>query len=252
MNKLLSAITLLTTLSVTPSLAQAAVLYKVSDAQVQRCGSSHGLWTNRDISGNRCHNNYFSIDGMLTINNDSANQNDWTATLKATAMNLNNLEATIDLTFKDFLETSNHYVKEGGARYSKNDDAASAYNANNLAAPGSSDIDFFSSIMGTITIGNDVYEIDKYKLPHTFQFGLGANAKNKNVFGASTWIQQTNGAADRTTRMTSDHWDLNLNLTAVPEPGSLALFGMALIGFVTLRRKPQQSPLSILQNTNQR
>lgn len=192
-----------------------AITYQVSDAT---SGSSypHGLWTSQDIqtgSGSP----YFSIDGLLNIDDSDINPNNWSATLVAKATNPQGLEADINLAFNNWV-TDYNYKQEGGLPYN------------------SANVDFFTSVLGTITIDNKTYDIDAFAGGFGFQYGLGANAKNPNAFGASAWVQScqngTNGAC-----MKSHHWDLNLNLTPVPIPGAVFLFGSGLFGLGIFRRK---------------
>lgn len=62
-----------------------------------------------------------------------------------------------------------------------------------------------------------------------FQFGIGADAKNKTEFGGSAWVN--------TSKTASGHWDLNVALVSVPEPSVLALMGLGLFGLGISRRK---------------
>ena len=195
--------------------AQAYMQYDVTNTSRVNCsGSPHGLWTNNAIGGGSC-SNYFSIDGTFTLYNDDADQSNWYATLDADATNPQGATADIDLTFGGFLDdlsgTSYVYKQEGGAPYS------------------AADMDFFTSITGSIDVGTSTYTFNNMVGNHVFQYGLGANAKDPDEFGGSAWIMYNNTK--------SDHWDLNLTFTPVPEPGTLALFGLGALGLAASRRK---------------
>ncbi|MCH9699010.1 MAG: hypothetical protein K0U68_12985 [Gammaproteobacteria bacterium] len=219
MKQLQSILFLLTIVTILFSKTTFAITYTVSDAT---SGSTypHGLWTSQDIqtgSGSP----YFSIDGLLNIDDSAANSNNWTATLVAKATNPQGLEADINLAFNNWT-TDYNYKQEGGLPYNP------------------ANVDFFTSVLGTITIDNNIYDIDGFASGFGFQYGLGANAKNPNAFGASAWIQScqngVNGAC-----MNSHHWDLNLNLAPapVPIPGAVYLFVSGLFGLGIFKRKNQ-------------
>lgn len=202
---------------------QASVIYDVTDTSVINCsGAPHGLWTSGDISGGSC-SNYFSIGGLFTLHNDDANSDNWYATLESTATNPQNVNADINLTFTGFEDAWGSYKQEGGAPYNP------------------ATMDFFTDVLGTIDISGTTYDIDSFVGSHAFQYGQGANAKDANEFGASAWVQ----SAD----INSHHWDLNLtfipqlnpDLTAeIPEPSSLLLFGLALLGLGAIRKRQQK------------
>ncbi|MEM7564564.1 MAG: PEP-CTERM sorting domain-containing protein, partial [Pseudomonadota bacterium] len=194
--------------------SHAALIYQVSDTSVVNCTDSpHGLWTNNSVGGGSC-SNYFSISGLFTVDNSDADSDNWTGSLVATATNPQNVVANINLSFTGFLDALSapyDYKQEGGA----------AYNAATM--------DFFTGVSGSIGILGTDYSIDSFVNDYTFQFGLGANAKNASEYGGSGWIQGPN--------LGSHHWDLNLTFAKVPEPGIFALFGLGLLGLGLARRR---------------
>lgn len=196
------------------SAANAALVYEVSDTSVNNC-SAHGLWTGTslDRAKDKCAN-YFSISGYLTIEDDQSS-----ARLTATALNREGVQADIDLQFTQFEETYS-YKKEGGVAWNPSLDTAN-------------DIDFFTAISGVITLTDNSidtdYIINGLAGGYGLQYGLGANAKDPNALGASAWILGQN--------LGSHHWDLNVNLTAVPEPSSLGMLSVALLAGLARRRR---------------
>ena len=210
-------------------IAQASTVYLVSSTSVVNCGSApHGLWTgNQNFSGGTCGNYYDISPGMtFVVNDDDANPLNWNGTLDGFAINPQGLQAEIHLTLSDFAETA-AYKQEGGAVYDQNSDTP--------------DIDFFQTVAGTIEINNVVYTVDGVPGGLSFQWGQGGNAKDASEFGGSVWMNML----DANGNPLSGHWDLNLAFTEitpnseVPAPGSLALFGLGLIGLHVIRRRRQ-------------
>ncbi|MEQ8849854.1 hypothetical protein [Botrimarina sp.] len=173
----------------------------------------HGLWTNNFINGSG-YQNYFDIQaGTKLVQNLTAG----TATLIGTAVNLDGLSATIDLVLSGFADTiSPSDYKAGGGPY----DGATQ--------------DFYSTVTGTITIGNPFGPVDILSVAGTTYFQLGPGANDKDLqFGASTWVIPED-PADSTKKL--NHWDLNLALTRtrippssfepVPEPAGLLVWSL--------------------------
>lgn len=211
--------------------AQASTVYLVSSTNVVHCGTApHGLWTGQQnfSNGGSCGNYYDISPGTtLVINDDDADPLNWSGTLDGFAVNPQCLQAEIHLTLSDFAETAK-YKTENGVVYDQNTDTP--------------DIDFFQNVVGTIEIDNVTYTVDPADpVPggYSFQWGQGANAKDASEFGGSVWLN----ILDPNGQRLSGHWDLNLTFEAVtttndvPEPGSLAVFGLGLIGLHFARRR---------------
>ncbi|MDZ7588042.1 MAG: PEPxxWA-CTERM sorting domain-containing protein [Parasphingorhabdus sp.] len=179
----------------------------------------HGLWTNNIFAG---ANNYFAFQPDMRLTIDTATG---LATFKGTAINPAGNVATIDMALSNFLETTQGsafaYKQESGGAYDPLADAP--------------DVDFFTFASGSITIDGLAYNLQASPFPanYTFQYGEGANAKN-GAFGGSSWLLTETAAGFR-----PDHWDVNFNLTAVPEPSTWAMmiFGFGLTGAAMRRRK---------------
>lgn len=216
------------------SAAQAGVVAQYDITNFNGGSGSHGLWTNSTYGSG--FDNRFDITGLFTISETSGV---YSADFVATAMNDNGWTAAIDLDLTVFEERASNvtYKVEGGRSLS---DILSTEQSDELAAPTNLDVDFFTVLGGTITM-TDAYGsiIDSLQMENccapVFQFGVGANAKNKTEFGASAWIGVDNGVAGGPGK--AGHWDLNVALTPVSEPGTLTLLGLGVLGLAAARRK---------------
>jgi len=178
--------------------------------------STHGLWTNGFNVGGTC-GNFFDIDsGTLTEFDDG------TAKLWATATNGGGFVADIELELSDFSATPPGPVKQGG------------FSGSSLTNGEKQDIidtwRFYEDIQGTITINSVVYQITILGGSPAYQQGDYANDKTPD-FGASAWLKASRNGYDYA------HWDINLDLTPVPLPAAVWLFGSAIVGLVGIGRR---------------
>ena len=188
--------------------------WTVSDAAGNCDGGPHGLWTNETLGTPSCGANYFSISGTLTQFDDG------TATLFATAINPDNVEAVIDLTFGGYTEDHTSLpLKTGGG-------------SANVA-----DWVFYTTVAGTIEIdGLGTFDALGLTGGHGLQIGWGANDKTTD-FGASAWLDMGHAQSIDEYVNLNGHWDLNLDLVAVPEPSALLLLATGLVSISVFRRK---------------
>ena len=188
--------------------------WAVTDGQT--IGDDHGLWTNGLSSTTTESQKRHSFNsGSLLTEYDNG-----TAHLVATATSSHGQTADINMWFGGYA-TTYPKVKTGGGS-------------------DTSDWRFYSTVTqgSTITIDATTYYLGMVMLGQgpVLQIGTGANDKNL-AFGASTWLDIFSDQA-RTQQLFRDkHWDLNMNLTAVPVPAAIWLFGSAMIGLVGMRRK---------------
>ena len=231
-----------------------AIIYQVGNAATN-CGSApHGLWTGSDdMSGQSpsqsCFANYAVESGTFAINADANDPGGYTAELDLQVRNPHNVVAIVDLHLFNFNDVYDPYKREGGRAY----DAQNDPNDGSPATIADGDIDFFAGLSGDITFYIDDgqqllfqevvnftdYEFDS-RGTYAFQFGTGANAKSATAFGGSAWIKPIGKQ--------SSHWDLNLTFNApttppnqTPEPGTLALFALALIAATRMQLRREKS-----------
>ena len=187
------------------SAAQAGIIAQYKVGNYNYGSAAHGLYTFGAYQPQT-----FTIDALFTVFD---NNGDITATLDGSLTNANH-SGTINLDFDDWRDNFNYKV-EGGA--------------NN----GGINADYFVDISGTININATQFSISNcVPCGFAFQYGLGANAKNPNELGASAWIQHAGQTG-------TQHWDLNLGFSAVPEPGVLLLMSLGLLGLGLSKRQHQ-------------
>ncbi|MEM7078234.1 MAG: PEP-CTERM sorting domain-containing protein [Pseudomonadota bacterium] len=97
---------------------------------------------------------------------------------------------------------------------------------------------FTGHLTGTLSIGGQpVYSIWSDGKPPP-QFGTHkANAKN-NRLGFSSWFYFKETGCDG---CQTYHGDINVNLAVVPEPGTLALIALGIVGLVSMRKWRHQA-----------
>ncbi len=205
-----------------PASASAAVLVYHATNYTSGPGK-HGLWTNSLNSGpDRFYE--FQNDMIFTVDTDTG-----TGSLTGTAINPSDAVAEINIMLGGFLETTNgsafQYKQEGGGAYDPLTDTP--------------DVDFFTTASGSITIDGTQFDLrsNPFANNYAFQWGQGANAKN-NDFGGSSWL-----LVEDSNNRSLAHWDVNFNLTAVPEPATWAMMimGFGAVGGA-MRRKKKLTP----------
>ena len=205
----------------TTGLGSVIARFAVSSTSVVNGDAPHGLWTSSDFAHNYWDINsgtYFTIDD----NGTPGTTVDDTATLIGSATNAKGDVADLYLNFSGFLDSldtanSHNYKVESGLPY----DALT--------------MDFFESVSGTIefaSLGKTVTidrMVEENGKDYTFQFGLGANAKSPTEFGGSAWIQSSS-SVPLANQIASHHWDLNLTLHETPEPATIVIWSLILLG----------------------
>ncbi len=220
--------------------AHADLIVKQYSATNFNSGSGpHGLWTNGAPTPNE-----FSVQfGTFTTSYDTVNSNNNTAVLDFTAKNSANNYAVVKLSLSGWLDSiaQSRYKKESGAAWSSTLGSVQDY--------------FETIVSGSVTFYNNQADLNGNNpletvnigaldaTYNTFQFGIGANAKNATELGGSAWIKETSSGITTTAFGNTSHWDLNLGFqllsttTVVPEPTSFVLFSTGLLALVPLRRR---------------
>ena len=200
----------------------ASVTQKWAVTDAQEIGDDHGLWTNGLGGSENEKRHSFNSGSMLTEYDDG------TAHLMATATNRFGRDATINIWFDDRQDTYAINKTAGGPVLDE------WYYYANIKSGSTITINAVTYYLGMVMLGQGP----------VLQIGTGANDKNL-AFGGSTWVDVFSDQA-RTQQLFANnngykHWDLNMNLTAVPVPAAVWLFGSALMGFVGMRRKAKKA-----------
>ena len=192
--------------------------WSVSDAAGNCTGGPHGLWTNTLKLGSGNCKNYYSFQGNSLL----TEFDDGTASLMATAENPGGIEAMIKIMFSG-LQDYDAFTNSG----------SSTAKVKGKQHGDETTWSFYTFASGSITIDGDAYNLwgDGLAGDTALQIGLGANDKS-SVFGGSSWLNIANAQGDHL-----NHWDLNMSLTAVPEPSIIALFAVGLLGLGFARRR---------------
>ena len=180
----------------------------------QQNGDDHGLWTNGLGASENEKRHSFNSGSMLTEYDDG------TAHLMATATNRFGRTAAISVWFDDRKDT--YAINKTGGGPVLN----GWYYYANIKADSTVIIDSVTYYLAMVNLGAGPL----------LQIGTGANDKNL-AFGASTWVDLFSDHK----LYGQGHWDLNMNLTAVPVPAAVWLFGSAMMGFIGLRRKNKKA-----------
>jgi len=198
------------------SAASVTQQWAVTDAQ--EIGDYHGLWTNGLGSSENEKRHSFNSGSILTEYDNG------TAHLTATATNRFGRTAEINVWFDDRRDT---YAKNKTGGRPVLDEW---YYYANIQAGSTVIIDSVTYYLGMVMLGQGP----------VLQIGTGANDKNL-AFGASTWVDVFSDQGRQNKLFGNKHWDLNMNLTAVPVPAAVWLLGSALLGFVGMRKKAKQA-----------
>ncbi len=220
--QLISALAFIAAAFLTQQASAAIMTYEVHSTDKVDCGgASHGFWSGSMQRGGSCGAYYdFQPGSTLTVDTDKGK-----AVLMGTAINPRGFAVAIKFTWKKLTNFDNWsgMVKNGGG-----------------GDP--SDWLFFAKGKGKIKFyrpNGKKFGKAKVKVVEGtgLQLGYGANDKT-TAFGASSWI--TYKFKPKRGRKTSDrfgsHWDFNMNLKKVPEPGSMAILAIGLSGLVLQRR----------------
>lgn len=230
--------------------------YTVTNTAEDSCGTGsapYGLWTNNDFGDGASCNNYFSIQEggtLTTYDNEGDDGIVDSATLSFTAKNSAGDLATVEFFLDGYVDSYALSKDFGDLNDDQGEDTPNSIwdfftNISDESsitidfADGSSSLDGFSqddvdnhnsnddSDSISFTYSNFGFVTPQgYDDPLVVQYGYGANDKNAS-FGLSTWF--TNDS------FLSDHWDINVTL--VPEPGTIGLLGLGLLGLGIARRR---------------
>lgn len=182
----------------------------------------HGLWTRSKYASPPACANYFDILAGTTL----TQYDDGTALLAGSALNPGGVTATINIWF-------------GGRNMTADGDEKNPFGVDSSLWTYYDDAlndDTYTSNIA-FDMGGGEFLIDIAGMPD-FQIGLAANDKTFTEDGASAWVNAiciADSGCDRAW-VGGHHWDLNLDLHRVPEPATLALLGLGLIGMGARRR----------------
>lgn len=210
--KIISLALLAISLTFSQMTVAASVTQKWAVTDAQTNGDNHGLWTNGLGASENERRHSFNAGSMLTEYDNG------TAHLMATATNRFGRNAQISVWFDDRQDTYAKNKTGGGPVLSE------WYYYANIQKGSTVIIDSVTYYLGMVMLGQGP----------VLQIGTGANDKNL-AFGASTWVDVFGQGGEKL--FGDKHWDLNMNLTAVPVPAAVWLFGSAMMGFMGLRRK---------------
>lgn len=189
--------------------------FSVYDAAGNCTGGDHGLWTNTLNAGTSGCNDYYSFQtGSILTEYFDNDTNLRTAILTATALNPDNILATINIEFGDYTTT------QAPVKNPFNVDTSGWY--------------YYQSILASnINVDGNDYTVAMTG-GYALQIGIGANDKSSDIFGGSVWVTPSGG------NYSGGHWDLNMEFgagtTTVPEPSIMLLLLSGMLGFAFTSR----------------